>query len=87
MCQEGVTAFVQDLCGRDISDLEDGDWQPVADGFGNGHGPPKLLIETCPLCNEPFPIVNLLLLWHNCYDCRSSSYKDYLSILNRSVNR
>ncbi len=61
MCREGVRAFVKKLQEEGIGDLEQRDWCTVADGFGDGEGPAELLIERCPLCNEPFPIVKRVL--------------------------
>jgi len=61
MCREGVRAFVRKLQDEGVSDLEQRDWCTVADGFGDGKGPPDLLIERCPLCNEPFPVVKRVL--------------------------
>jgi len=61
MCREGVRAFVSKLQDQGTSDLEQGDWCAVVDGFGHGKGSSQLLIETCPVCREPFPIVKRVL--------------------------
>jgi len=61
MCREGIRALVTKLQHQGVRDLEERDWRPVVDGFGDGEGPAELLIETCPVCNEPLPIVKRVL--------------------------
>ena len=44
MCREGVSAFVKKLQHQGARDLEERDWRPVVDGFGDGEGPAGLHI-------------------------------------------